>query len=231
MIKFTNLSFSYGKNIVFENFNLELPDQNIVSILGHNGAGKTTLVKLIAGVLLPNIGEIENNYDPKEIFVFSNKGNLYENMSLKENIKFLKLLKGIADNDQFVNDSLSHYLTRFKMKKHYNKKISELSSGLRTRAILISGLIFEPELLLLDEPTNTVDPYTRQLLSEIINELCESKKKIIIVTHDLEFCYELSETNIIIDEGDLLKVDDTYGNKATFQEFKDNYLEYTEGMK
>ncbi len=229
MIKLNNIEFSYGRNVVLSDFSLEIPKKNVVSILGHNGAGKTTIAKLIAGSLLPGKGSVYNGIEPKNIFFFSNKGNVYANMSLEENIKFLRMLKGINRDDTIINERVGYYLKRFKMNKHYGKKILELSSGLRTRAILISGLIFDPDMLLLDEPTNTVDPYTKKLIAELLNELSNQDKLIILITHDLDFCYEVSKVNIIIDNGQLLRMEEIDKECESIIAFKEKYLHYTEG--
>lgn len=231
LIKLKNIEFSYRHNYVFKNFNATIPEKNIVCILGHNGAGKTTFLKLIVGSLLPKKGSVINTYEGKKIFLLSEKGNLYEDMSLRENIKFLYLLKGHSISQFEINKSLDYYTEKLFLGKHMDKKVSELSLGLKTRATILVGLIFNPNLFLLDEPTNNIDPLSKKILIETIKMIASEDKRVIIVTHDLEFCYEISETNIILNEGVIVHEDNVSKEDTTLSEFKEKYLKYTEEVE
>lgn len=229
MIKFKNISYSYGPNSVFRDFSLNLNGHhNIISILGHNGAGKTTLLKIIEGSLKPQRGEVENPYSNKDVFMLADKGNMYNDMTVANNLTFLQLLKQDQLKSLVVKEREKKLITQLFLEKHLNKKFFELSSGLKTRANLLAGLIYDPELILLDEPTNTIDPMSRKILIDIISELSHKGKQVVIVTHDLDFCYEISDVNLILNEGTIISEESVDRTKISLENFKTQYLKYTE---
>jgi ABC-type multidrug transport system ATPase subunit len=229
MIQLENIQFSYKRNCVFHDFNLNISDkENIISILGHNGAGKTTLLKILEGSIKPKKGKVKSSYAYKDIFILSEKGNMYEDMSINNNLSFLRLLKKKQYKTLNIDNRIKNLIMKFSLEKHMDKKFSDLSSGLKTRANLLAGLIYDPELILLDEPTNTIDPATKKILTDIIKELSTTGKQIIIVTHDLEFCYEISNINLILNEGTIINKEILDREKLSLDGFKKQYLKYTE---
>ena len=87
------------------------------------------------------------------------------------------------DLEHLENEKL---VQAFGLTEHLDKKVKGLSSGLRKRAGLVAGMLFEPHVILLDEPTNSVDPITRDLMIDLMGQLSDSGRTILTITHDLE---------------------------------------------
>jgi ABC-type multidrug transport system ATPase subunit len=232
LIQLRNIHCRYPspKTEVFQDLDLVLKAREFVSLLGHNGAGKTTLLKLIYGILKPQSGDVRINRDVvgtyKDIFLLSETFGISRELSLRENLIFRSKLFG-----EPVDAILSHrYIAQFNLSKHVNKPVSALSSGLAKRANLVAGLVFDPELVMLDEPTNSIDPATKELMSTTLKALKAAGKTILLVTHDLEFSYALSDRVVILNEGEIV-VDEDLGDVPTSQAFKERYLHFTETIE
>lgn len=85
------------------------------------------------------------------------------------------------------------------MNDQLDKKVSDLSSGLRKRVGIVAGMMFDPHVIMLDEPTNAIDPLTRDLLIEYMGRLRADNRTILTITHDLHYCWNVSDRIIVLD--------------------------------
>ena len=167
-MRISNLSFSYENKKVFDHFNLEFED-GITCLMGPSGSGKTTLLKLIAGLLKPDEGLIENSHD-KISFMFQ-EDRLLPWLSVRDNIL-------LVSDDARKTDELLELL-----EIDGNLKISELSGGMARRVSLIRCLVFDSNMILLDEPFKGMDPELMKKAAELI---IREKKPVIVSTHSIE---------------------------------------------
>jgi len=208
MIGIKDLSFSYGKLKVFENFNLEVPEDEVCLITGINGVGKSTLLRLIAGALRPTGGDIlfdeKIGRDPRrKIGFISDILSLYESLTVARSIDFHMSVYNLSKFD----DSLIRHT-----KIGLDQKIKELSTGQKTIFHLSLILSTEPEILLIDEIIHSIDAYLRRVfLEQLIHLQSERKLTILMVNlnfHDIEHIVErvilLKSGTIAVDE----KIDD-----------------------
>ena len=229
IIELEAVTFGYRRpaQSIFHDLNLGFASGKATCILGHNGAGKTTLLKLIYGLLRPSSGRVSidstqiHNY--RDIFLLSDKFGLNQELSLKENLIFRSRLlrtdaKAVLDNP---------LIQEFKLRKHLDTPTGKLSTGYFTRANLVAGLAFTPGLLLLDEPTNSIDPTTRELLASTLARQRDIGVTVLLVTHDLDFAYSLGDRLLILDEGELV-VDDSDPHRSTLEQFRRDYIDFTE---
>lgn len=186
MIRLNNLAFSYEKKRIFEDFNLYIPEGESCLITGINGVGKSTLLRLMAGVLKPDAGEIEYGdilgVRPKQKIGFiSDKLSIYESLTVNEMIDFHSSLYQIKEFDHSL---LSH------LKISYDQVIKKLSIGQRTIVLLSLVLSANPEVLLIDEVIHSLDAYLRKVfLEKIIDLMSERSITLIMVNvnfHDIE---------------------------------------------
>jgi len=204
MININNLSFSYGKLKVFENFHLDVPEGEVCLITGINGVGKSTLMRLIAGVLRPAGGEIlfDEKMGPdhrRKIGFISDILSLYESLTVAQSIEFHK---SVYNLDKFDDSLIRH------TKISHNQKIKELSTGQKTIFHLSLILSTEPEILLIDEIIHSIDAYLRRIfLEQLIQIQSERQLTIIMVNlnfHDIEHIVErvilLKAGKIAVDE-------------------------------
>ncbi len=210
ILRINNLSKSYGRKKVLENFNMALEKGKVYGLLGKNGEGKSTLIRMIMGIIPSDKGEIfykdekikfndtsykkEVGYIPEDSFFFSW-------MTIKE---LLDLNSSFYP--KWNSKKAGEYLERFSLDR--KMRIRHLSRGMKLKLGLIAALASEPELLILDDPTSGIDVPTRQdFLKDIIRELCEAGTTILFSTHlvhELERIIEhlsiLHGGNLIIDE-------------------------------
>ncbi|WP_435369414.1 ATP-binding cassette domain-containing protein, partial [Bifidobacterium dentium] len=99
----------------------------------------------------------------------------------------------------------------FELGPFLDTRVSRLSSGMRGRAGLVAGMLFDPHVIMLDEPTNSIDPITRDLLIDYVNRLHACGRTILTVTHDLEYCWKTMDRAVILDDrriaGDVMLAD------------------------
>lgn len=183
-----NLSKSYcagtQKEVVFDNFTLEIKQGEMVSILGASGCGKTTLLNIIAG-----IDEVRN---PQKIKIREKQriGYMFQNNRLfpwrkarKNALLGLEML-GIPITPEHLS-TVSRYFKRFHMNDDEGKYPKELSGGMRQRVALIRTMLYDPSILLLDEPFSGLDYHTKHFLEkEMLQFVCEKQRTMIFVTHD-----------------------------------------------
>ena len=204
MITIKNLSFSYEKNKIFDNFNLHIPEGQACLITGINGVGKSTLLRLMAGVLNPDKGGIVFNpklgRQPKQKIGFiSDRLSLYDSLTVAEGIN----LHMSAFNSSNFDDTLIKHT-----KIQYRNKIKSLSIGQRTIYHLSLVLSAAPEILLIDEIIHSIDAYLRKyFIEQLIRLLSERRLTVIMVNvnfHDIEHMVDriilLKSGRIAVDE-------------------------------
>lgn len=181
------LNKSYGENIIFKNFNMEVYGGEKVQIKGKNGAGKSTLIKIILGKDKDFSWEIKINpsvkigYIPQEI-KFNNESDTILQY-------FLKDYRG-------TETEARTFLARYMFYgENVFKRLKELSGGERVRLLIAELVIKETNFLILDEPTNHLDISTREMLEE---NLKDYKGTILFVSHDRYFASKISEREINI---------------------------------
>ena len=249
-IKVNNLSFAYGKHIVFENLNFEIESPTVLSILGPNGIGKTTFIKCLLGLRKKTSGEILINgkdiddYEKKEYYSFvaylkqgGKETSIYtvvDTVLLGLASKINPLLKPKDSDIEKVYNILNE-LNIYHLKDKY---VSKLSGGEAQMVFMARALIREPEILILDEPESNLDYRNQLLMLDTIDRLKEKGKLIIFNTHYPEhalrysnkvlmlnksFGYRFGNTaNIITKEN----IEETYKIKAVVGEISDGDTVY-----
>jgi ABC-type multidrug transport system ATPase subunit len=224
-----HVNFAYHHNdLVLENISFEVQCGQSLCILGINGVGKTTLLNLIVGLLKPKSGRAIINqtvaHSYRDVFLLTDMSNLSEDMSVRDNIAFKIMLMNrhhTSHNDTLPNmGSLEEepLIKAFELESQLDKKVSTLSSGMRKRVGIVTGMLFNPRIIMLDEPTNSIDPFTRQLLIEYMNELHKAGRTLLTVTHDLEFCWKTATRVIILNNRQIIR-DMMLGEYESFEDF------------
>lgn len=213
-VKLINLTKYFGKSKVLDKINLEIKKGEIISLLGTSGCGKSTTLKLIAGLLKPDSGDILFDYNsildvPTEkrnaIIVFQDY-LLFPHMNVYENIAFgLKMKKVKKDK---IDIKVKELLELIKLKDYENKYPSELSGGQKQRVAIARALAVEPKILLLDEPFSNLDINLRHEMREFVLDI-QKKKEItmILVTHDKEEALMMSDKIAVILNGQIKQFD------------------------
>ncbi|MDR2370701.1 MAG: ABC transporter ATP-binding protein [Treponema sp.] len=191
-VSLKNISFGFGSKRIFENFNLELGEENPVVILGPSGCGKTTLLKLIAGLLAPEKGEVSG---PSAAFVFQ-EPRLLPWKTVLANVS-LPLEKNLGKAE--AEARAFHYLRFVSLADRAGAWPDELSGGQRQRAGIARAFAYPAPLILMDEPFQSLDiPLRRRLMDLTLRLLAESGRTLAAVTHDPAEAVHLGKRIIIL---------------------------------
>ncbi len=187
-----NLDYSAANGLVraLENINFNIYRGEFICVLGPSGCGKSTLLKILAGFIPPSNGEVRlegeliNGIDWHRGVVFQNPP-LYEWYSVRDNISFGPKMRKVPKTE--YEHLTEQYLDRVGLQEFADKKVYELSGGMRQRVSIARALINNPEILLMDEPFGALDAFTRETMQALIRKIWwDTGKTIFFITHDVE---------------------------------------------
>jgi ABC-type nitrate/sulfonate/bicarbonate transport system ATPase subunit len=180
MLKVKEITFAFAKKTVLNNLSLELENGEILALMAPSGYGKTTLLGLVAGILRPQEGEIENTFE-KVAYVFQ-EPRLFPWLTVKEN-----LLAVLDEKDENAEKTVFDCLEYVGLSDAADKYPDELSGGMKSRASLARALAYGGDLFLLDEPFAALDENLRHDLAEKLKEYLRARgASAILVTHNKE---------------------------------------------
>ena len=196
---------------VLHGVDLNIPRGGIYALLGPNGAGKTTLLKSLAGLLLPNAGQIvvdgvDLSGDPAGLrervsLAVCDERSFYWRISARENLRFFASLNG--HRGQTRDDRVLECLELVGLADVAERRYMELSSGMRQKLALARGLLLDPSILMMDEPTRSLDPEATVRIHEVVSKiLAQDPQRIVLYsTHDLAEAESISSHVIILRKG------------------------------
>lgn len=206
MIEIKNISKTYHRTKALNDISFNLAKGDIVGLLGVNGAGKSTLMKILAGAIPPDSGEVVFDGEvlkidyvglKKRISYLSEDNPLYDDMYVREYLDYVIRIYGVD------KQHVSSVIHRVGLHKDVRKKISALSKGNRQRLGLAQVFITNPSFLILDEATTGLDPNQREGLNTLLKDIA-SDKIIIYSTHILHEIKDICTRFIILDQGQII---------------------------
>ena len=207
ILEVRNVSFGYDEREIISNINLELRDNELVSLLGVSGSGKSTLFNIIAGLLKPDAGKViyrgEDITGKSGIISYSfQKDLLLPYMTIEENVALPLFIKKQKKADALVKTN--KLLKEFKLDAYAKKYPKELSGGMRQRIALIRTHLFSKDVSLLDEPFSALDAITKDEMHDwYMNMRRKYNTSTIFITHDVDEAILLSDRIYILGEGDI----------------------------
>lgn len=217
LIKFENVTKSYGQNIILKNLSFSIKPGEFVVLIGPSGCGKTTTLKMINRLIEPDKGNIYidekdiTKVNPVELrrtigYVIQQIG-LFPNMTVEENIAIVpKLLKYPKEKWQNVVKELLE-LVGMPYEENAHKYPSQLSGGQQQRIGVLRALAASPPIVLMDEPFGALDPITRDTLQDEVKRIQRKlKKTIVFVTHDMDEAIKMADTIVFMDSGKILQM-------------------------
>ncbi|MFX0212142.1 MAG: ABC transporter ATP-binding protein [Candidatus Hodarchaeota archaeon] len=236
IIEVSNLKKYFGKGDklvkAVDGISLEIRENEIFGFLGPNGAGKTTSLRMIVGLLRPDVGKISiMGHDPhkngkelkRALGIIPQSLTFYDDLTVEENLWFLAKIYDIPKNE--AKERIDSLITKVGLGKKRKHLARTLSGGLQRRLNLILGLIHDPKIILCDEPTPGLDPQSRVAVWDVIKDLPKQDKTVILTTHFMEEADRLSDRVAIIDQGKILVLDTPKKLKASIGE--GDFVEFT----
>lgn len=215
MIIIKNLHKSFGTLEVLKGIDLEIKKGEVVAIIGPSGTGKSTLLRCINYLEKPDRGTITldrmsvdaERITKKEIhelrshsaMIFQNY-NLFANKTVLENVTEALIIAQKMKKDKAVEIAMEA-LEMVGMSGFVDKYPITLSGGQQQRVAIARSIATKPDILLFDEPTSALDPEWVQEVLEVIRNLAESHRTMLIVTHEMEFAKEVADRVIFMDGG------------------------------
>lgn len=202
MVRIEKLHKKFGKQIILDGLDLNIDNKGIVAVLGPNGSGKTTLIKSILGMVVPDEGTIHINNKPlknnwqyrREIGYLPQIANFPGNLTVNELLKMIKDLRG--------QDTLDKELIDFFRIDHFlDKKLNNLSGGMKQKVNLVLTFMFDSPLIILDEPTSGLDPISMLRLKELLQKEKKRGKTILITSHIMDFVESVADEIVFLWEG------------------------------
>ena len=178
-----------GGKEVLKGVDLTLEEGKLYGIIGENGSGKTMLLRLLAGLIHPDDGEV--HYGGKKVKKLTQVVNiglsienigLYDDMTVYQNMKYYAKLSGGCDKKK-----IEETLQRMGLTDRKNMRFAKLSLGLKQKAVLAQAILSSPDLLLLDEPTNGLDTDAKDAFKKVVLEEVQRGCTVVVVSHDHTF--------------------------------------------
>src|SRR2546423_2609639 len=200
------LTKRFGDFTAVDHISFEVLKGEIFGFLGANGAGKTTAMRMLCGLSLPTAGKAtiagfdvyrQTEKIKKSIGYMSQKFSLYEDLTVKENIRFYGGIYG--KTDKFIKEKTEFLIKQLHLKNEADKLVRSLPLGWKQKLAFSVAIFHEPEIVFLDEPTGGVDPVTRREFWNMIYEAAETGITIFVTTHYMDEAEYCSRVSIMVD--------------------------------
>ena len=192
---------------ILDGLNLDIHDKEFVTLLGSSGCGKTTTLRLIAGFLEPNAGQVLlkgqdiTGVPPykRPVNTVFQKYALFPHLNVFENVAFGLRLKKM--DEETIRRKVRNMLEVVGLKGFERRSIGQMSGGQQQRVAIARALAMKPEIMLFDEPTSALDP---ELVGEVLNVMLDLAKEgmtMVVVTHEIGFAREVADQIVFMDGG------------------------------
>ena len=218
IIEVSDLTKFYRDFPAVNHINFKVKQGEIFGFLGPNGAGKTTTIKMLTGLIQPTEGtatiqgkDIRTHIVEikKTIGVVTEDSNLYDELSVLDNLRFVGQLYSVSQKDR--EKRIGELLKRFDLEPKREAKFATLSKGMKRKVTIAAALIHSPQVVFLDEPSTGLDVLSARILRAMIKELKALGVTIFLTTHYIEEAEQLCDRVAILVNG-TIKTVDTPGN-------------------
>jgi ABC-2 type transport system ATP-binding protein len=201
-IEARELTRIFGKFTAVDHVTFDVGVGEIFGFLGANGAGKTTAIRMMTGLLTPSSGTAtvagfdvykESEAIKRAIGYMSQKFSLYEDLTIRENIRLYGGIYGL--DDKAIRERTGRMLARLGLEKSADLQVRSIPLGWRQKLSFSVALLHEPRIVFLDEPTGGVDPITRRQFWEMIYQAAAEGTTVLVTTHymdEAEYCDRIS---------------------------------------
>jgi len=211
IIQLNDVAIAYGKSVLWKDINLDIPENNIIAVLGLNGTGKSSLLRCIAGLQKINSGSILldqkllQHYSAEALskklgIVLSGRGDVVQSLTVMEILNmarspytgFMHVLQ--KEDKKIVED----VIRQFNVEAFANRPVYQLSDGEMQKVMIAKVLIQETPIILLDEPTSHLDIINKLEIFSHIKKLKSQNKTILFASHELDLAIEIADYCILL---------------------------------
>jgi ABC-2 type transport system ATP-binding protein len=205
-ISVQSLTKRFGSFTAVDEITFDVEQGEIFGFLGANGAGKTTAMRMLCGLSMPTSGEATvagfNLYKDAEkikqsIGYMSQKFSLYEDLTIKENIRFYGGIYGLTNPE--IKTKTEHLVETLKLENKVNSLVKSLPLGWKQKLSFSVAMIHDPRIVFLDEPTGGVDPITRREFWAMIFEAAHRGTTVFVTTHYMDEAEYCNRVSIMVD--------------------------------
>lgn len=217
------LSKQFGDFTAVDEISFDVFKGEIFGFLGANGAGKTTAMRMLSGLSLPTSGKAtvagfdvykETEKIKRNIGYMSQKFSLYEDLTVRENIRFYAGIYGMTD--KYIKEKTALILDQLKLGKEADKLVISLPLGWKQKLAFSVAIFHEPRIVFLDEPTGGVDPVTRREFWNMIYRAAATGITVFVTTHYMDEAEYCNRVSIMVD-GRIEALDTPGQLKQTYQ--------------
>lgn len=214
LIELKNLTKNFDDQQVLRGINLDIHENEFLTLLGPSGCGKTTTLRIIAGFEEPSGGEVLFNgieiskLPPykREINTVFQKYALFPHLNVMDNIGFGLNLKKV--DKSVIEQKVKRMLKMVGLEGFEKRDVTLLSGGQQQRVAIARALALKPDILCFDEPTSALDPELTGEVLRVIRGLADQKTTMIIVTHEMAFARDVADQIIFMDDGYIVEQGD-----------------------
>lgn len=203
-LKVEGLTKTFGNKVAVDKISFEMNEPGVFGLIGTNGAGKTTTIRMILGIMSADEGSA--TWDGKKItretlafgYMPEERG-IYTKNKVLEQLVYFGMLRGMNRTD--AKKSALRLMERLGVLEYKDMNAEKLSKGNQQKVQLIATLIHNPQLVFLDEPFSGLDPVNAEVLRNLIEELVEEKKYIVMSSHQMATVEEYCENLVLLNQG------------------------------
>jgi len=215
-LSLSNITKYYAQRRVLDDISIDLPDVHALVVIGPSGGGKTTLLRTVAGLERPDSGQLRIDgemlhFDDasllrhrRSIGTLFQAFNLFPHLTALENI-LLPLERVHGYGHLQAVETAQAILKRFQLSGHADKKPAQLSGGQQQRVAIARAIAIKPRFLLFDEPTSALDPEMTSEVLDIIGELRDEGRDLLLVTHHMGFARSVADYCLFVAEGKIVE--------------------------
>jgi polar amino acid transport system ATP-binding protein len=224
-LEITGLTRRFGEHVALADVTLAFEQAHTLVLIGPSGGGKTTLLRILAGLEIPDSGQVVLNGEPvrfdighrRRVGTVFQAFNLFPHLTALENIT-LPLEKVHGHTAASARELAMDLLRRFHLQNHAGKRPAEMSGGQRQRVAIVRAVAIKPTVMLFDEPTSALDPEMTAEVLELIEELRGEGRDLVLVTHQMGFARVVADRVAFLADGRVVETgtaDELFRNPRT----------------
>ena len=203
IMELTGITKKYKDKTVLDNLSLSLFQQQIVALVGSNGSGKSTLLKIIAGLVKPEQGTINNLIHPVKIGYVPEVTPANLPFTSVEYLKHMGTIRGM--DQQLLKSRIDMLIHTFRVQNDTDIKMSRFSKGMKQKIMIMQALLEETDLLILDEPLSGLDPQAQLDLEELLLSLKEKGLSILLTCHETKLLENVVDRMLLLQDHQIIE--------------------------